>query len=158
MKAPGNSIKYLYPGRRLQCEVVTGHGRGGTNLSIQPWATINNSTKELPHSHSITYATRNNTDEGISVVDHILNSGPQCFLQPNELLMATEVEIAELYLKDFKGAFRWTPALPEKRNSMSANWSRDDCLNHVADRVERGLIYCRYYLIPRYKLRTSWKV
>ena len=25
------------------------------------------------------------------------------------------------------------------RDSMSANWSRDDCLNHVADRVPGGL-------------------
>ena len=42
------------------------------------------------------------------------------------------------YLKDFKGTLRWNPAHPEKRNSMSANWSSDDCLNHVADRVAGG--------------------
>ena len=43
------------------------------------------------------------------------------------------------YLKDFKGTLRWTPAHPEKRNYISANRSRDDCLNHVADRVAGGL-------------------
>ena len=44
------------------------------------------------------------------------------------------------YLKDFKGKMRWTPAHPEKRNSMSANWTRDDCLNHVADKVATGQV------------------
>ena len=44
------------------------------------------------------------------------------------------------YLKAFKGKLRWTPANPEKRNSMSANWSRNNCLNHVADIVAGGLI------------------
>ena len=43
------------------------------------------------------------------------------------------------FLKEFKGTLRWTPAHPEKRNSMLANWSRDDCLNHIADRVAGGL-------------------
>ena len=55
------------------------------------------------------------------------------------------------YLKDFKGTLRWTPAHPEKRNAISANWSRDDCLNHVADRVAGGLadfgIGCQYNFI-----------
>ena len=27
------------------------------------------------------------------------------------------------YLKDFKDKIRWTPAHPEKRNSISVNWS-----------------------------------
>ena len=39
------------------------------------------------------------------------------------------------HLTDYKGKIRWTPAHPEKRNSMSANWTREDCLNHVADKV-----------------------
>ena len=42
------------------------------------------------------------------------------------------------YLNGFKGTIRWTPAHPEKSNSMSADWSRDDCLNHVADKVVIG--------------------
>ena len=54
-------------------------------------------------------------------------------------------------MKDFKGASRWTPAHPEKRNSMSANLSRGDCLNHVADGVAGGLtdfdIDCQYNVI-----------
>ena len=41
----------------------------------------------------------------------------------------------QYYLKEFEGTLRWTPDHPEKRNSMTANWSRDGCLNHVADRV-----------------------
>ena len=76
-----------------------GPGRGGKNPPIQPWATINdwrNSTGELLlHSHHITYATRYRNDEGISIIDHIQNSGPQCVLQPNALLVATDVEIVE---------------------------------------------------------------
>ena len=33
----------------------------------------------------------------------------------------------QVYLNDYEGTL--------KRNSMSANWPRDDCLNHDADRV-----------------------
>ena len=44
----------------------------------------------------------------------------------------------QYYLKDFEDTLRLTPAHPEKRNSMSVNWSRDDCLNHVADRIAEG--------------------
>ena len=62
--------------------------------------------------------------------------------------------------KDFKDTFRWNPAHPEKRNSMSANWSRDDCLNHIADRLAGGLtgfdMDCQYNFI-HYKQRISWK-
>ena len=54
-------------------------------------------------------------------------------------------------MKDFKDKIRWTPAHPEKRNSMSANWSRDDCLDHFADKVAIVNvdfdIDCRYELI-----------
>ena len=42
------------------------------------------------------------------------------------------------YMKLFKGTTRWTPAHPEKKNSMPANWSRDDCLNHITDKVAIG--------------------
>ena len=56
-----------------------------------------------------------------------------------------------LYLKDSKGTLTWTPAHPEKRNSMSVNWSRDDCLNHIADIVAGGLtdfdINCQFNFI-----------
>ena len=75
-----------------------GPGRGGSNPAIQPWATIHgwrNTTDELLHSRHITYAMRYIDDKGISIVDHILNSGPQCVLQPNGLLVAIDVEIAE---------------------------------------------------------------
>ena len=52
------------------------------------------------------------------------------------------------YIKESEGKLRWTTAHPEKRNSMSANWSRDDCLNRVADRVAEGQvdfdIDCKY--------------
>ena len=55
------------------------------------------------------------------------------------------------YLEDFINMIRWTPAHPEKRNSMPAYWSRDDCLNHVADEVAIGNvdfdIDCKYGLI-----------
>ena len=54
-------------------------------------------------------------------------------------------------LKEFGGKLCWKPAHPEKRNSMSANRSRDDCFNHVADRVAVGLvdfdIHCKYELV-----------
>ena len=54
------------------------------------------------------------------------------------------------YLKLFEGTIRWTPSHPEKRNSMSANRSRDDCLNHVADKITTGQINldidCQYEL------------
>ena len=57
----------------------------------------------------------------------------------------------QINLKVFKGTLRWTPAHQKKRNFMSAKWSRDVCLNHVADRVAEGLtdfyIDCRYNLI-----------
>ena len=43
------------------------------------------------------------------------------------------------------------PAHQENRNSMSAKWSRDDFLNHVADRVTAGQtdfdIYRQYEFI-----------
>ena len=42
------------------------------------------------------------------------------------------------YLKNFKGKIRWTPAHPEKRNSLSSNWSRNDRLKHVADKIATG--------------------
>ena len=48
-----------------------------------------NTTGELLHNQ------RYNNDEGISIVDHILNSCPQCVLQPNGLLVATDMEVAE---------------------------------------------------------------
>ena len=55
------------------------------------------------------------------------------------------------YLKDFKGKIMRTPAQPEKRNSMSANWSREDYLNHVADKVAIGNVNfdidCQFKLI-----------
>ena len=43
-------------------------------------------------------------------------------------------------------ALRWTPAHPEKRNSIPSSWSRVDCLNHIAVRVssEQVEIDCRY--------------
>ena len=44
------------------------------------------------------------------------------------------MNLLQYYLKEFGGKLRWTPAHPEKRNSMSANCSRYDCLNHVAQR------------------------
>ena len=44
------------------------------------------------------------------------------------------------YVKDFKGTSRWTPAHPEKRIFMSVNWSRDNCLNHVADKAAIGKV------------------
>ena len=51
-------------------------------------------------------------------------------------------------IKDYTGTIRWVEAHPEKRNSLSANWSRDDCLNHVADRIAGGTmdfdIDCEY--------------
>ena len=51
-------------------------------------------------------------------------------------------------LQTLQRHIRWTPAYPEKRKSMPANWPRDDCLNHVADRVAGGLadfdIDCQY--------------
>ena len=54
-------------------------------------------------------------------------------------------------LKHFDGTLRWTPAHPEKRNSMSANCSRDSCLNHVADKITKCQvnfdIECQYELI-----------
>ena len=52
------------------------------------------------------------------------------------------------YVKNFKSTIRWTPAHLVKRNSMSVKWSRDDCLNHVADKVAMGrldfVIDCQY--------------
>ena len=55
------------------------------------------------------------------------------------------------YLKNFKGTVRWTRAHLEKRKSMSANWSRDDCLNQVAAKVAIGKVNfdidCQYKLI-----------
>ena len=47
------------------------------------------------------------------------------------------------YLKDFKGTIRWTPADPEKRNTMSANWSRDKVATGNVDFD----IDCQYELI-----------
>ena len=44
------------------------------------------------------------------------------------------------YVKEFEGKLRWIPAHQEKRNSMSANLSRDDRLNNVADRAAVGPI------------------
>ena len=43
-------------------------------------------------------------------------------------------------MKDYKGTIRWTPApqLTEKRISMLANWSKDECLNPIADKVATG--------------------
>ena len=35
----------------------------------------------------------------------------------------------------FKDKLRWTPAHQEKYSSISANWSRDDYRNHVAEKV-----------------------
>ena len=54
-------------------------------------------------------------------------------------------------MKAFNGATGWTPAQPEKRNSMSATWLRDDCLNHIADKAALGKvdvdIDCQYKII-----------
>ena len=46
------------------------------------------------------------------------------------------------YLKYFEGPLRCTPAHPEKKNSMSVNLSRDDCINNVAKYID-----CQYKLI-----------
>ena len=55
------------------------------------------------------------------------------------------------YLKVCEGMIKWTPARPEKRNAMSANWSRDDCPKHVANKIATGKvdfdIDCQYELI-----------
>ena len=40
-----------------------------------------------------------------------------------------------VFASRFPGTVRWTKAHPERRNSMSMNWSRDDCLNHIADKT-----------------------
>ena len=44
------------------------------------------------------------------------------------------------YLKLFKGTIRGTPAHPEKRSSMAANWARDERLSHVTDKVAMGKV------------------
>ena len=59
------------------------------------------------------------------------------------------------YLKDCKGTIRWTPECPEKRNSMPANRSKDDCFNHVVDRVAGGLTDFANTASYNYKQRTS---
>ena len=41
-------------------------------------------------------------------------------------------------MRTFEGTLRWTTAHAELRNSLTENWSRDDCLNHVADKVAGG--------------------
>ena len=65
-------------------------------------------------------------------------------------------------MKDFKSTIRWTPANPEKRNSMSTNWSRDDCLNHVADKVAVGKadldIDCQHDIMNDLIQPNSWKL
>ena len=66
---------------------------------IQTWATLNNwrnAAGELLHNKHIKYATRCVDDEGISTVDHILNSGLQSVLQAEGLLISTDADIAEL--------------------------------------------------------------
>ena len=64
------------------------------------------------------------------------------------------------YLKDFNDTLRWTPAHLEKWDSMSANWSRDDCFNHIADGVTGRLtdfdIGCQYNFI-QLQAEASWK-
>ena len=50
------------------------------------------------------------------------------------------MNLLQHYLKDYKGKSRWASAHPEKRNSMLADWSRDNCLSHVADKVAIGKV------------------
>ena len=56
------------------------------------------------------------------------------------------------YIKKFDGKLRSTPTHPEKCDLMSANWSREDCLNHIADKVAEGRvgfdIECKYEFVP----------
>ena len=58
------------------------------------------------------------------------------------------MRLLQHFLKDIEGKLRWTPAQPEKRNLMSANWLTDDCLHRVAGRDALGLvdfdINCKY--------------
>ena len=73
-------------------------GKRGYNPVLQLWATINdwrNITVELLHKNNITYYILGTFDKSISTVDHILNNGSQCVLQPNGLLVLTDNEILQ---------------------------------------------------------------
>ena len=41
-------------------------------------------------------------------------------------------------MQDFEGTLRWTKAHAEKRAYYTASWTRDECLNHIADKVAGG--------------------
>ena len=41
-------------------------------------------------------------------------------------------------VKNYQGAIRWTKAHAERRDPNPENWTRDECLNHLADKVAGG--------------------
>ena len=52
----------------------------------------------------------------------------------------TFINSLQHYLKDYESPLRWSTAHPEKRNFISADWSRDDRLNHITDKSPKAML------------------